>query len=46
MNAIWTSFKSNLGNEAVPLNKQWLGKYLGDLFSVGKFYFYMIDFVN
>jgi len=44
MNAIWDSFKSNLGNEAVPLNKQWLDKYLGDLFSVGKFYFYTVDF--
>lgn len=43
MNKVWQTFKSNFG-EVTPLKRPQLEKYLGDLFCVGDFYYYVIDF--
>lgn len=44
MNSVWKSFESNFGAVSTPLDKPMLDKYLGDLFCVGDFYYYVIDF--
>ena len=44
MNSVWDDYKSNFGNDTSLLDQPKLNKYLGDLFSVGEFYYYVIDF--
>ncbi|MDW7692829.1 LuxR C-terminal-related transcriptional regulator [Flammeovirgaceae bacterium SG7u.111] len=44
MNTIWKTFRTSFGETSKPLDMPQLEKYIGDLFSVGDFYYYVIDF--
>jgi len=44
MNMVWQNFKTNFGSTSTELDKPILEKYLGDLFCVGDFYYYVVDF--